>query len=392
MRSFAQRSGFDAWQRSGPVARLFATLTLVLGFTACSPGRPVDFEATLLPREGVVASFEAREADRVLVVVNESSEDSRAIGEAYLNAREIPVRNLVSILTPDADDLPRAQYEADILGPVRQAVQDSESRIDYIVLTKGVPFRIREGGYSVDGHLAAMNLDLPLIRRPEPEQVERSRNPFFNSTEPFNSDRFNMYLVTRLDGRTRADALRLIENSLAAERQDGLFFFDQATNRNSGGYLQYNNLLSVAAEILVAKGFRAELEETRAFVAPDELLMGYASWGSNDSSFRRSTFQGLRFHPGAIAETFVSTSARTFRQVDGGQSVISDLIAAGVTGVKGYVSEPYLFAIAQPPLLFDRYTGGFNLAESFYAASPVLQWKDVVVGDPLCRPFARSAN
>jgi hypothetical protein len=29
-----------------------------------------------------------------------------------------------------------------------------------------------------------------------------------------------------------------------------------------------------------------------------------------------------------------------------------------------------------------------NLAEAFYAASPVIRWKDVVIGDPLCRPYA----
>ena len=28
--------------------------------------------------------------------------------------------------------------------------------------------------------------------------------------------------------------------------------------------------------------------------------------------------------------------------------------------------------------------GGRNLAESFYAASRFLKWKDVVIGDPLC--------
>jgi len=30
-----------------------------------------------------------------------------------------------------------------------------------------------------------------------------------------------------------------------------------------------------------------------------------------------------------------------------------------------------------------------NLAESFYAASLVAKWKDVVIGDPLCRPYRK---
>jgi hypothetical protein len=33
-------------------------------------------------------------------------------------------------------------------------------------------------------------------------------------------------------------------------------------------------------------------------------------------------------------------------------------------------------------ILFDRYISGYNLAESFFSASQLLSWMDVVVGDP----------
>src|SRR4029078_5916000 len=39
-------------------------------------------------------------------------------------------------------------------------------------------------------------------------------------------------------------------------------------------------------------------------------------------------------------------------------------------------------------ILSPSYLAGFNLAEAFYLATPVLSWKAVVVGDPLLRPFA----
>ncbi len=64
------------------------------------------------------------------------------------------------------------------------------------------------------------------------------------------------------------------------------------------------------------------------------------------------------------------------------------MVSGGATGVKGYVSEPFTFALCRPDVLFDRYTRGFNLAESFYCASPVIKWKDIVLGDPLCAPYA----
>jgi uncharacterized protein (TIGR03790 family) len=117
-------------------------------------------------------------------------------------------------------------------------------------------------------------------------------------------------------------------------------------------------------------------------------LAGYFSWGSNDAAFEIATYRSLRFLPGAIVETAVSTSGRTFRPSAGGQSLVADLISGGATGAKGYVSEPLTFALCRADILFDRYVSGYNLAESFYMASPLLQWKDVVVGDPLCAPYS----
>jgi Flp pilus assembly protein TadD len=113
----------------------------------------------------------------------------------------------------------------------------------------------------------------------------------------------------------------------------------------------------------------------------------------------------MDFAPGAIAATFVSTDARTFKEPPanwvptntndqrtwfGGspQSLVGDLIREGVTGAAGQVSEPYLQSAVRPDLLFPAYLAGFNLVESFYLAIPHLSWQTVVIGDPLCRPFA----
>ncbi len=93
--------------------------------------------------------------------------------------------------------------------------------------------------------------------------------------------------------------------------------------------------------------------------------------------------------PGSIAETFVSTGGRSFTYGTWyGQSLVADLLRDGVTGVKGYVYEPFLTAIAHPDILFDRYTDGYNLAESYYMASNFIGWMDVVVGDPKMAPYA----
>jgi hypothetical protein len=246
-------------------------------------------------------------------------------------------------------------------------------------------------------------------------------NRFWNSAEPFSHAKFGGYLVTRLDGYTQADAEALTTRSLQAEQAahagakpvgeillnvaPNFGFTDKARQpysilpanaaAGSSGKItsekahlgDFNSDLQAAADALKARGLTVELEETARFVGSRAGLMGYMSWGSNDPKFDASAYHSLAFAPGALADTAVSTSGRTFLPTEGGQSLVADLIAQGVTGIKGYTDEPLVQAIASPSILFDRYTRGWTLAESFYAASALVGWEDIVIGDPLARAY-----
>jgi len=92
---------------------------------------------------------------------------------------------------------------------------------------------------------------------------------------------------------------------------------------------------------------------------------------------------------GSIAETAVSTGGRSFNwDTDYGQSLIADLLEDGVSGVKGYVYEPYLTAVGSPSMLMSMYASGFNMAESHAAANLQTSWMGVTVGDPKMAPYA----
>ena len=91
---------------------------------------------------------------------------------------------------------------------------------------------------------------------------------------------------------------------------------------------------------------------------------------------------------GSIAETAVSTGGRSFNlDTTYGQSLVADLLEDGVSGVKGYVYEPYLTAVGQPSVLFSMYAQGYNFAEANAAANTYLSWMGVVVGDPKMAPY-----
>jgi hypothetical protein len=65
-----------------------------------------------------------------------------------------------------------------------------------------------------------------------------------------------------------------------------------------------------------------------------------------------------------------------------GQSLIADLLDDGVSGVKGYVYEPYLSAISNPEQLFSCYADGYTMVECYAASNVLLSWMGTVIGDP----------
>ena len=92
---------------------------------------------------------------------------------------------------------------------------------------------------------------------------------------------------------------------------------------------------------------------------------------------------------GSIGDTAVSTGGRSFNWGTGyGQSLVADLLEDGISGVKGYVYEPYLTAVGRPDVLLPTYASGYNLAESHAAANLLSGWMGVVVGDPKMSAYA----
>ncbi len=72
-----------------------------------------------------------------------------------------------------------------------------------------------------------------------------------------------------------------------------------------------------------------------------------------------------------------------------GQTMLSEWIRYGAAASSGTVTEPYAIPVKFPsPFLHVYYAAGCSLAEAFYQSlkSP---YQQLLVGDPLCRPWAR---
>ncbi len=327
---------------------------------------------------------------RVLVVANQNDPDSIRLASYYANKRGVPKDNIVLVQTVTTERIPLARYEKEIHDPIRAALAKTKNPIDFILMMRGLPLRNAEAfGNAIDSLLMADGLPTQKLTV-GPNTFELAPNPYYGKSESFSHAKFGIYLVCRLDGYTPEEARALVDRSLAAKPNKGPFLLVKGRGREAEGYGEVQATLDRAAIALKDKRLGTTLAAPGSFPGSAEPLAGYATWGSNDPEFKPDVYRALRFLPGAVVETFVSTSARSLRKpVPAGQSAIGDLIAQGVTGVKGYIGEPYVLAMARADILFDRYTAGYNLAESFYAASPVTHWKDVVIGDPLCAPYKK---
>lgn len=412
------------WINTFAAQRISLPLALLLAFSV--PARAGQPDAAAHPL-----------AERVLLIQNANSPVSKAVAADY--ARRRGISHNLAITCPDsaissaAETIEYDSFLPAVAEPLSRFLAD-HPEIDFLVLTKGIPLRIahapqgrKPGPLALDSCLAAWQYEkLPGAVRVEVTDPAYGQdfhglawaNRFWDSQQRFSHARFGGYLVARLDGYTEASAKALASRSLAAERAlvgragapskillDACpaFGFEAAGDVphsilpappaaavkiiQESQFGEFNADLRMAAELLAARGVPVELELTGRFAGHAASLAGYVSWGSNDPKYQWEAYHSLTFAPGALCETAVSTSARTFLPTQGGQSLIADLIEQGATGAKGYTDEPLLQAVASPSILFDRYSRGWTLAESYYAASRLVGWQDVILGDPLGRAF-----
>jgi uncharacterized protein (TIGR03790 family) len=383
-----------------PRRPILSSLPLLVALAACSPdGHP-----------------------EVAIVVNEQSPVSIAIGERYAVVRGVPDDNVVRLPIPVEDPLlgddahetiSRADFDELVRAPLEAWLQEHGDAIEILITTKGVPLRItgpavRPEALLRDATAASVDAELSVLHSPlvGSPGVAASENPYFDDPRDFarfrrdHPDAPLRYLVARLTGHpdqapsegVPVDVARLIDAAVAPVEPDPVWLVDLDPTLPPAMDAANRLLLAPAAGALAALGVRVVADDQPAFARDVEPILGYASWGSNDRHEPAAQTYGRiaghvypgRFTGRALAVDLVSTNARTFtRPGRYEQSLIADLVAAGVGGVAGHVDEPTLPAVARPGILLREYARGSRAIEAYYRSIPYLGWTNVYVGDPL---------
>ncbi|MBX2991733.1 MAG: TIGR03790 family protein [Bacteroidetes bacterium] len=325
----------------------------------------------------------------VAVIINTNSSASQTIGNYFKAARNIPAANMIYVQADTTEEIDstkfnqlRAQVEQQLLAG------NLQNSINYLVTTKGVPLKVNRGNtFSTSSPSSSVESELMLILGPYASYIGgdgRVASPYYLQNANFSRSTYGIYLVTRLDAYHLQTVLDLIDRSGpgVSVSASAPILFDQDPAWDS----PLNTYMTNARNNLASTGRTVIFDSTTVYKTNQQNLVGYMSWGSNDHYQHLYTQYAIPYNtyvPGAIAETYVSTSGRTFNDPPTyGQSLVVDLLHEGVSGAKGYVYEPYSNAMALAFVLFPRYVAGYNLAESYYMASRMMSWMDVVVGDP----------
>ena len=201
------------------------------------------------------------------------------------------------------------------------------------------------------------------------------------ATRPANVPK-RLIMTARIDGPTLRDALRIIKDSIAAEKTGiaGKFYVDAG-----GKYPPYDvHLKNVAAlvkkytKVPVVLDTRKEVFPARS--CPDAGL--YVGWYSV-----RKYVPAFTWSKGAVGWHVASFEAQHLRSPTSKQWCIK-MIQNGVTATCGAVNEPYLAAFPLPEDFFALLlTGHYSVAECYWKTVPHASWRLTLIADPLYNPF-----
>ncbi len=186
--------------------------------------------------------------------------------------------------------------------------------------------------------------------------------------------------VTRNQGNTEREAVEQLARTMRADGSQpaGKFYFTQT--RDVRSQTRQPEFESAIAE-LKRLGYSSEIVTSKLPTHADDVLGVTCGTASFDWMLSAN-----RFQPGAIGDNLTSFGGRMAVR---GQTKLTEFLAHGAAGASGTVVEPYALGAKFPqPMIHATYASGCTLGEAFYQ-SVHGPFQLLIVGDPLCRPFAQ---
>jgi uncharacterized protein (TIGR03790 family) len=86
---------------------------------------------------GLTPTARALEPADVWLVVNKNVPESRQVADHYIAKRGVPKGNVITLDLPAGENISRADYDARLAGPLRDALKDHKDRARVLLTTFG---------------------------------------------------------------------------------------------------------------------------------------------------------------------------------------------------------------------------------------------------------------
>ena len=358
--------------------------------------------------------------ENVLIVVNKNDPESKTVANHYCALRQIPACNVLELdYTGSEERTSIGTMRKNILEPIFEELKRRRlsEQIDYIVYSTGFPYAVN---FTADfpgiklgrhvgqlGSLTGLTYLHQLVFNKDPSYVQfqpasnyyasyssqpsssfafRSRYRWTKPSNPASDRSYHLSMMlgyTAGRGNSVDEVLHYLRRSAQADgsHPKGTIYLVKnknirSTEREKGGAFEHvvDQLTRIGVDAKIVDGVLPKNK-------PDVMggLIGYAhfDWISSGSTIQ----------PGAIVEHL--TSFGGVLKSGGSQTPLSEFLRYGAAGASGTVMEPLALQAKFPhPTIHCHYAQGCSLAEAFYqsVASP---YQLLMVGDPLCKPWAR---
>ncbi len=344
-----------------------------------------------------VPSF-SLEPEEVLVLVNTRAKEGLKLAQYYMNKRNIPGKNILKLKIGNSESCSFQEYQDKVETPVRNFITKNKIRdkIRCILLIYGMPLKFNHPDNKETGirtKNASLDSELALIFNGGYDLSGWQPNPFYvGFGQQYEAKRAHVLMVSRLDGPTPETVVRVIDDSIAAEKSGltGTTYLDARWKRDKSGdqktgYRLYDNSLHLASDLIQETGLmpvklNMENELFKEGECPDAALYcGWYSLGKYVNSFS--------WTKGSVGYHIASGECATLKN-PGSQVWCKRMLEEGIAATLGPVNEPYVEAFPLPELFFKFLTDGYwTLAECYALSMPFWSWQMVLIGDPLYRPF-----
>jgi hypothetical protein len=327
---------------------------------------------------------------------------------------------------PDTTDI--ETFRDKILGPVLQAVSTRgiANQIDYVVYSSDFPTRIDFAGDLPESQRSQAFLSASITSLTYLYQLVMNRVPLYMSvtanhymrvpnvpadiaaTHGFRGwygwgprgellesggSRYllsTMLAVTNSRGNTVPEAIRYLKRAAEADgsRPKGTIYYMANSNVRST-----TRSGALKDKPFPTPKFDAAIEELKRLGVAADVVEGVCPTRKNDVAGAMLGFSVVpwgqsqnKVIPGAIVENLTSFGGVFYEGT--GQTVLTEYLRAGAAGSSGAVVEPYAHPNKFPTAEIQvHYARGCSLAEAYYQ-SVWGPYELLIVGDPLCRPWA----